>query len=231
MVIAFILFYIPLFGSICADASPASDWWNTVSSGKQSDLCVFGADTVYQTDAASGMLKGTYGWAVLQQLPVDATLSAQLANGSLDLHYSGHVTLQGLFYFNDSAGSGTGDVFAESIVLKGSLNAPNDVIANLTVAHVLPAGVYTFTGTIELTNYRSIVDLRAGMCGRDIPSLPPAPTPNSNASMEPSQTLSTQQVSGEVLLVLLIVCGLAGAALGLLCWLSLADARRDEKIR
>lgn len=228
MVVAFILFCIVAVAA--SAASPASDWWNTVSSGKRSDLCVFGADTVYQTDAASGMLKGTYGWAVLQQLPVDATLSAQLANGSLDLHYSGHVTLQGLFYFNDSAGSGSGDVFAESIVLKGSLNAPNDVIANLTVAHVLPAGVYTFTGTIELTNYRSIVDLRAGMCGRDIPSLP-VPSTGSNASTESSQALSTQQVSGEVLLVLLIVCGLAGAALGLLCWLSITDARRDEKIR
>lgn len=228
MVFAFILFCIVAVAA--SAASPASDWWNTVSSGKQSDLCVFGADTVYQTDAASGTLKGTYGWAVLQQLPVDATLSAQLVNGSLDLRYSGHVTLQGLFYFNDSAGSGTGDVYAESIVLKGSLNAPNDVIVNLTTAHVLPAGVYTFTGTIELTNYRSIVDLRAGVCGRDIPSLP-VPSTGPNSSTEPSQTLSTQQVAGEVLLVLLIVCGLAGAALGLLCWLSIADARRDEKIR
>lgn len=224
-----LLFYLAL-----AEASPASDWWAAVVSGNGSSpsrLCVFGADTVDQANG-SRTLSGVFGWALLQQLPVDATLAIlSSASDKLDLHYSGHVALQGLFYFNDSAGSGSGDVFAESIVLKGVLEAPASAIPNLTSTHVLPAGVYTFTGSIDLTNFRSIVDMRPGLCGSAITT---TPTPAPGEQRPPTATggeaiaLSAQTVSGAVLLVLLIVCGLSAAMLGLFCWLSSEEGLKAQ---
>jgi hypothetical protein len=225
-----LLFY-PALAISATSASPASDWWAAVVSGhgsSPSGLCIFGADTVAQANG-SRTLAGVFGWALLQQLPVDSTLSAAMnASGSIELHYSGHVALQGLFYFNDSAGAGSGDVFAESIILRGLLSAPASAISNLTTSHMLPAGVYTFNGSIELTNFRSIVDMRPGACGVE---MTPAPTPasgsGSSGSTGPYVVTSAPPVAGSVLLVLLIVCGLSAAMLGLFCWLSLLDTKKD----